>query len=79
MDASQDVTGLLQRASDGDPVAFDAVFPVVYEQLRGMAHRQLRRENVGHTLGTTALVHEAYLRLVDVENAQSWKSRWHFF
>jgi RNA polymerase sigma factor (TIGR02999 family) len=78
MDASQDVTGLLQRASDGDPVAFDAVFPVVYDQLRGMAHRQLRRENVGHTLGTTALVHEAYLRLVDQRQSR-FKDRAHFF
>jgi RNA polymerase sigma factor (TIGR02999 family) len=78
MDASQDVTGLLQRASDGDPVAFDAVFPVVYEQLRGMAHRQLRLENVGHTLGTTALVHEAYLRLVDQRQSR-FKDRAHFF
>jgi len=78
MDASQDVTGLLQRASDGDPVAFDAVFPVVYEQLRGMAHRQLRRENVGHTLGTTALVHEAYLRLVDQRQSR-FRDRAHFF
>jgi len=78
MDASQDVTGLLQRASDGDPVAFDAVFPIVYEQLRGMAHRQLRRENVGHTLGTTALVHEAYLRLVDQRQSR-FQDRAHFF
>jgi RNA polymerase sigma factor (TIGR02999 family) len=78
MDASQDVTGLLQRASDGDPVAFDAVFPVVYEQLRGMAHRQLGRENVGHTLGTTALVHEAYLRLVDQRQSR-FQDRAHFF
>jgi RNA polymerase sigma factor (TIGR02999 family) len=78
MDASQDVTALLQRASDGDAVAFEAVFPVVYEQLRGMAHRQLRRENVGHTLGTTALVHEAYLRLVDQRQSR-FRDRAHFF
>lgn len=78
MDVSQDVTGLLQRASDGDPVAFDAVFPVVYDQLRGMAHRQLRLESVGHTLGTTALVHEAYLRLVDQRQAR-FTDRAHFF
>ena len=78
MDASLDVTELLQRVSDGDPVAFDTVFPVVYEELRGMAHRQLRRENVGHTLGTTALVHEAYLRLVDQRHSR-FKDRSHFF
>lgn len=78
MDASQDVTGLLQRVSDGDPAAFDAVFPVVYEQLRGMAHRQLRLEHVGHTLGTTALVHEAYLRLVDQRQSR-FRDRAHFF
>jgi RNA polymerase sigma factor (TIGR02999 family) len=78
MDDSQDVTELLLRASNGDQVAFDAVFPVVYQQLRRMAHHQLRRENDGHTLGTTALVHEAYLRLVDQRRSR-FTDRAHFF
>ena len=77
-DASRDLTALLQRASDGDAASMDVVFPVVYEELRAMAHRQLRRETAGHTLGTTALVHEAYLRLVDQRRSR-YHDRAHFF
>jgi RNA polymerase sigma factor (TIGR02999 family) len=77
MDAAPDVTELLQRASEGDARSADAVFPIIYEQLRGLAHRQLRLEAPGHTLGTTALVHEAYLRLVDQRRSR-YTDRAHF-
>jgi RNA polymerase sigma factor (TIGR02999 family) len=70
MDVQQEVTGLLSAlqtrdgGSDGR-AEFDRLLVLVYDELRAMAHRQLRRERPGHTLGTTALVHEAYLKLVD--------------
>lgn len=70
MDAQ--VTGQLAALRvEGDPAAWDRLVPFVYAELRAMAHRQLRREADGHTLTTTALVHEAYLRLVNWENAPS--------
>lgn len=71
------LTDLLRLAGAGDRVALDRVFPVLYDELRAIAHRQLRRESLGHTLGTTALVHEAYLRLVDQSRA-GWRDRAHF-
>lgn len=77
MNASESLTDLLQRASAGDASALDAAFPLVYEQLRQLAHRQLSRESPGHTLDTTSLVHEAYLRLVD-QNRGQWRDRAHF-
>ena len=58
------VTRLLRAARDGDPHALERVVPIVYEDLRVLARRQLRRERAGHTLGATALVHESYMRLV---------------
>ena len=73
-----DVTGLLIAWNDGDPAALDALLPVVYAELRRRARRALRREAAGHTLQPTALVHEAYLRLVDQQPIQ-WQSRAHFF
>ena len=72
-----DVTQLLRRWREGDPEAIDRVLPVVYEELRGLAGARLRGERVGHTLGTTGLVHEAYLRLVDVDRVE-WQDRAHF-
>lgn len=78
MDASESVTDLLQRAGAGDPAAPDLVYPLVYDHLRLMARRQLRREASGHSLSTTALVHEAYLKLVDQRRSQ-FKDRAHFF
>ena len=60
------VTELLLELREGRPGALDRLFPVVYEELHRLAHRQLRREEAGHTLNTTALVHEAYLKLVDI-------------
>ena len=72
-----DVTQMLRRWRDGDPEALDRVLPVVYEELRRLARARLRGERAGHTLGTTGLVHEAYLRLVDVERVD-WQDRAHF-
>lgn len=73
-----DITGLLLALRGGDRTAFDRLFPAVYDELRGIAHRQLGRERTDHTLGTTGLVHEAYLKLVDQTRAQ-WEDRAHFY
>jgi RNA polymerase sigma factor (TIGR02999 family) len=73
-----DVTDLLVAWSTGRREALDQLMPLVYEQLRQLAHGQLRRERPGGTIGTTALVHEAYLRLVDQSRARL-ESRSHFF
>lgn len=72
-----EVTVLLRRWSDGDERALDRLMPMVYDQLRGVAHRRLDGERTGHTLQTTALVHEAYARLADAE--LRWEDRAHFF
>ncbi len=72
------VTGLLQAWSAGDASAIDALFPIVYGELRQRAGRVLGRERQGHTLQPTALVHEAYLRLVDQKRVQ-WEGRSQFF
>jgi len=72
------ITDLLIQASRGDDRAMERLFPLVYEELRRVAHRALRRENPGHTLGTTGLVHEAYLRLVD-QTRVAWQGRGHFY
>ena len=74
----RDVTGLLRAWSDGEPGAFDRLVPLVYAELRHLAHRRLRGEPVGHSLQTTALVHEAYLRLVDTTEV-TWQNRAQFF
>jgi RNA polymerase sigma factor (TIGR02999 family) len=74
----QDVTQALTDLSGGDPEALDRLLPVVYEHLRGIAQRELRRERPDHTLNATALVHEAYLRLVQLDRI-SWEGRAHFF
>lgn len=78
MESTGRVTELLHQAGAGDPTAAAAVFPLVYDELRQLAHRQLRRESSGHSLNTTALVHEAYLKLVDQTRAQI-RDRAHFF
>jgi hypothetical protein len=69
--APQNVTQLLIGWSKGDKEALDALVPLVYEELRRQASRYLRRERVGHTLQTTALIHEAYMRLIDQKNVHS--------
>ena len=63
---------------DPAPGSIDALIPIVYEELRRLAHHYMRGERAGHTLQTTALVNEAYLRLVDIERIE-WRSRGHFF
>jgi RNA polymerase sigma factor (TIGR02999 family) len=73
------VTRLLNAASAGDPRAAASLLPLVYDQLRSLARRRMRRERPDQTLQATALVHEAYLRLVDKTTAQTWDGRWHFF
>jgi RNA polymerase sigma factor (TIGR02999 family) len=76
--APKDVTQLLLAWSDGDQAALDQLVPLVYDELRRLARRYMARENPGHTLQTTALVNEAYMRLVDWKNVQ-WQNRAHFF
>lgn len=73
------VTGLLKRIEAGDGQAASILLPLVYDELRTLAARRLSCEPPGQTLRATALVHEAYLRLVDVESQQEWDSRGHFF
>jgi RNA polymerase sigma factor (TIGR02999 family) len=74
-----DVTRILSEVEQGDPHAAQELLPLIYEELRKLAAQRLAQEAPGQTLQATALVHEAYLRLVDVEKAQHWNSRGHFF
>jgi RNA polymerase sigma factor (TIGR02999 family) len=74
-----DVTEILSRIEAGDPSATEQLLPLVYDELRRLAAHRLAREKPGQTLQATALVHEAYLRLVDDESAKYWDSRGHFF
>ena len=74
-----DVSNILAAIEQGDPSAADQLLPLVYTELRRLAARRLAREMPGQTLQPTALVHEAYLRLVDVDEPQHWNSRRHFF
>ncbi len=73
-----DVTQMLKEWSDGDQNIFDKLMPLVYEELRRQASRYLRKERSNHTLQTTALIHEAYLKLIDQKNVE-WQNRAHFF
>ena len=74
-----DVTHILSRIESGDPSAAEQLLPLVYDELRKLAAARLGQEKPGQTLQATALVHEAYVRLVDVANVQQWNSRGHFF
>jgi RNA polymerase sigma factor (TIGR02999 family) len=74
-----DVTHILSAIEQGDPCAAEQLLPLVYEELRRLAAQKLVQEKPGQTLQATALVHEAYLRLVDTDQAQRWNSRGHFF
>jgi RNA polymerase sigma factor (TIGR02999 family) len=74
-----DVTQILSAIEQGDPHAAEQLLPLVYNELRKLAAQRLAQEKPGQTLQATALVHEAYLRLVDVDQAQHWNSRGHFF
>ena len=74
-----DVTQILSQIEQGDPSAAKQLLPLVYDELRKLAAARLAQEKPGQTLQATALVHDAYLRLVDVDKAQHWDSRGHFF
>ena len=74
-----DVTRILSQIESGDPSAAEQLLPLVYEELRKLAAVRLAHEKPGQTLQATALVHDAYIRLVDVEQTQHWDSRGHFF
>jgi RNA polymerase sigma factor (TIGR02999 family) len=74
-----DITRILSAIDQGDSHAAEQLLPVVYEELRKLAAQKLAGEKPGQTLQATALVHEAYLRLVDTEEVQPWNSRGHFF
>ena len=74
-----DVTQILGKIEAGDPSAAEQLLPLVYDELRKLAAAKMAQEKPGQTLQATALVHEAYIRLVDVEKAQHWNSRGHFF
>lgn len=79
MNETRNVTQILQQVEQGDPSAAEALLPLVYEELRKLAAEKLNREKPGQTLQATALVHEAWLRLVNVDYVQHWSSRRHFF
>ena len=74
-----DVTRILEQIEEGDGVAAERLLPVVYDELKRLAAAQMHSESPGNTLQATALVHEAYVRLVDVKRAQNWRSRGHFY
>src|SRR5213592_951791 len=74
-----DVTRILSQIESGDPTAAEQLLPLVYEELRKLAAAKLAHEQPGQTLQATALVHDAYIRLVDGELSQHWNSRGHFF
>ena len=74
-----DVTRILSQIESGDPSAAEQLLPLVYDELRKLAAAKMAHEKPGQTLQATALVHEAYLRLIDVKKAQHWNSRGHFF
>lgn len=74
-----DVTRILSQVESGDPSAAERLLPLVYDELRKLAAARIERERPGQTLQATALVHDAYLRLVDVAASTSWKGRGHFF
>ena len=76
--AADDISQLLRAWSDGDQLALDALTPIVYAELHRLAHRYMRGERSNHSLQTTALVNEAYMRLVDYKRMQ-WQNRAHFF
>src|SRR5262245_57332670 len=74
-----DVTRILSAVEQGDPHAADQLLPLVYDELRRLAAERMAHEKPGQTLQATALVHEAYVRLVNVDKTQHWNSRGHFF
>src|SRR5262249_46596073 len=79
LDLMSEVTRILSAVEQGDPNAAGQLLPLVYDELRRLAAERLAHEKPGQTLQATALVHEAYLRLVDVDQPQLWNGRGHFF
>ena len=79
MRSKNDITHVLDAIHQGDPYAAEQLLPMVYDELRKLAAQKLAQEKPGQTLQATALVHEAYVRLVDVDKVQHWDSRRHFF
>ena len=77
--AMSEVTRILDQIQHGDPAAAEQLLPLVYDELRKLAASKLAEEKPGQTLQATALVHEAYLRLVDTDQAEHWNNRGHFF
>ena len=75
---SKEITEMLREWSNGKQEALDALLPLVYDELHRQAANFLRRERIGHTLQTTALIHEAYLKLID-QRMVNWQNRAHFF
>jgi RNA polymerase sigma factor (TIGR02999 family) len=75
----KDVTKILSQIQSGDPSAAEQLLPLVYDELRKLAAAKIAKEKPGQTLQATALVHDAYVRLVDFDRAQQWNSRGHFF
>ena len=76
--STQDITGILRAWHDGNREALDTLLPIVYDELRRQAHRYLRNERKGHSLQTTGLIHEAYLKLTEQRSIE-WESRTQFF
>src|SRR3989304_1649212 len=76
--SSSEVTRYLQEWNQGNQAALEKLMPLVYDELRRLARSYMQRERTGHTLQATALVHEAFLRLID-QNAVTWQNRAHFF
>jgi len=74
-----EVTLILQQIERGDPAATERLLPLVYDELKRLAAAKMISERPDHTLQATALVHEAYMRLVDTQQVQRWESRGHFF
>jgi len=79
MSTVSDVTRILDQIQQGDPHAAEQLLPLVYDELRRLAAQKIAQEKPGQTLDATALVHDAYVRLVDADRAQAWKGRGHFF
>jgi len=77
--SGDDLTRIMASVNSGDGAAAAKLLPLVYDELRKLAARRMSQESPGHTIQATALVHEAYLRLVDVPNPQHWNGRGHFF
>ena len=71
----KDLSMILSAAASGDPMATKELFPLVYEELKALARKRVAREKSGNTLNATALVHEAYMRLVGKEGGQNWQNR----